>query len=530
MIGMKSSNPHLKNTKDIWILSVLILLSILAALPAVLNIKISPDSMIYSLMSQEVLSGNGMQIPIIKLVENYIPIKGTIPYPEEGQLLPLLFALLGGVTPQNFLPAQIINVISHVVISVFTFLLMRKIHDNKGYALLTGILVSLAYPMLWNAHHMITESLFTAFTVVVLYFLVLSRHCENNRFIRNIFLASMCASLAIFTRFPGVTLIPVFFWEALILLKSNSKKSKYISAALATIPPIITVGILFIRNYLHSGTIFGWNPPPFERSYLDAFTGTMNMIFKQFSLGARPVTLITIFAILFILYIIVNTNSRRELSKYVHSGLDLVIVFIASYASLIIIAMAKSQSVYELRFVSPLVPYLFILCIIIIVFIWETVRLKGFSKLSLCGIIISLAIITFGNCYKSYQRSGEFFYKQASRYSILKSPTYIWIKENYGEDTIIATNRPYEFSFFGGYSTMVFPHRRFDKNYRIDNIGLILPGRMSAIGSRVLALFDKVEEPYEGKYLAELFNKRESNDNFTLIREFSDGVVFELRE
>jgi len=527
---MEIPAPYSKNKHEIWIYSVLIILSTLAALVAVNNIKISPDSMIYALMSQEIISGNGLRIPIIKLVENYVPINGMIPYPEEGPLLPIFFALLGGVTPQNFLPAQIINVISHVVISIFTFLLMKKLYDNKGIALLTGILVSLTYPMLWNTHHMITESLFTALTVAALYFLILSRHSDSNRSIGNLFIASICASAAILTRFPGVALIPVFFWEVFILVKNKSKKFKYVSAILTAIPPIITIGILFIRNYIHSGTIFGWNPPPFERSYLSAFTGTIKMIFQQFSLGERTVTLITIFTILFIFYIIVNTNSRRELSRYVHSGLDLIMVFIVSYTVLIFLAMAKSQSVFELRFVSPLVPFLFILCIIIIVFVWEIIRLKGLSKLSLCGIILSLGIITFGNCYKTYLRSGEFFYKQESRYSILNSPTYNWIKENYGENTIIATNRPYEFSFFGGYSTVVFPHRRFDKNYRIDNIGLILPNRMSEIGSRVLALFEKVEEQYEGKYLTELFNKRENNDKFALIHKFSDGVVYELRE
>lgn len=529
-MNMKPCGPYFKSKHEICLYGILLISAILPALLAVINIKISPDSMIYALMSQEIISGNGLKIPIIKLVENYVPVNGTISYPEEGPLLPILFALLGGVMPQNYLPAQIINVISHLLISIFTFLLMKKLYDNQGIALLTGILVSLAYPMLWNTHHMITEPLFTALTVIVLYFLVLSRHSDNKRRMRNHFLAGIFTCFAILARFPGIALIPLFFWEALVLMRSTSNKRKYLSAVLATIPPIITVSILFLRNYLHSGTIFGWNPPPFERSYLNAFTGTIDMIFRQFSLGQRPAAFITIFAILFVIYIILNSDARKELSKHVHSGLDLVAVFTCSYTMLIFLAMAKSQSVYELRFVSPLVPFLFILCIIINLFVWETIRSKGLSKLSLCGIILSLGIITFGNCYKTYQRSGEFFYKQQSRYSILNSLTYTWIKENYGKNTIIATNRPYEFSFFGGYSTVVFPHRRFGKNYRIDNIGSILPDRMSVIGSRVLALFEKVEEQYEGKYLATLFNKREDNDNFILIHEFPDGVVYELRE
>jgi len=66
--------------------------------------------MAYSLMSQELLSGNGMRLPIIRLDAPYEVIYGTIAYPEEGPLLTMLFALMGGVTPLNYLPAQIVNV------------------------------------------------------------------------------------------------------------------------------------------------------------------------------------------------------------------------------------------------------------------------------------------------------------------------------------------------------------------------------------------------------------------------------------
>ncbi len=64
---MKTSTPHFKNKHEIWIYSILIISSVLAALIAVKNIKISPDSMIYSLISQELVSGNGIRLPVIRL-------------------------------------------------------------------------------------------------------------------------------------------------------------------------------------------------------------------------------------------------------------------------------------------------------------------------------------------------------------------------------------------------------------------------------------------------------------------------------
>ena len=71
---MQTSIPFLKSKHKTWIYSILVVLAILPALLAVKNIKISPDSMVYALISQEILSGNKIRLPIIKLVENYVPI------------------------------------------------------------------------------------------------------------------------------------------------------------------------------------------------------------------------------------------------------------------------------------------------------------------------------------------------------------------------------------------------------------------------------------------------------------------------
>jgi 4-amino-4-deoxy-L-arabinose transferase-like glycosyltransferase len=529
---MKPYKTHFKNTYDICIYGILLISAILPALFAVKHIKISPDSMVYALISQEIVSGHGIKIPMIyDFRDHLVFINGSVPYLGEPPLLPILFALLGGVTPQSFLPVQIINVISHVVTTIFTFLLMKRLYNNKLVALLTGMLVSISFPLLWDANRMLTESLFIALTAAMLYFLILSRYSERGQSIGFLFIASICISAAILTRFAGVSLIPVFFWGIFILVKNKSVKLKNVFTILAMAVPFITVGVLFTITYIISGTIFGWDPPSPGRSYLSALAGTINMIFFQFHLDTRAVTLVTLFVILFFLYIIVSSNVRREMSKYFHSGLDLIIVFIISYTVLISLAMTKTQTFFELRFMHPLVPFLFILCIIMLVAVMEMVRFKGFSKLSLCGMILSLGIITFGTCYKTYLNSGYFSHKDGGHYLILDYSTYKWIKENYEKDVIITTNKPYHLSFFGGYSTIRLPHKRFEKNTPIpDNMETFLPDRMSKFGSRVLVLFGEVDEQHEGSYLAKLFNKREDDDNFVLIRAFSDGVVYQLRE
>lgn len=526
---MRELKLYSENRHKIYIYLIL-LTSILLALLAVKNIKISPDSMIYALISQEMLSGNGISLPIIfNLEDNYDFINGTIPYVGGPPLLPILFALLGGVTPQNFLPAQIINVISHVAVAIFTFLLMKKLYGKQGIALLTGMLVSLSFPLLWNTHYIITESFYISLAVAAIYFSTLSRHSDQQQLNRNLFIASICTSASVLTRFAGVALIPVFFWGIFVLAKNKKIKFRLTSIAIIILP-LITTGALFLRTYFVSGTIHGIALPSPERSYLEAFTGTIKMIPLQFGLGEDLITSVAIITVLLILYIIVNINVRTELSKYVHSGLDLIIVFIISHTALITHAMAKSQTVFELRYMSPLTPFLFVLYMIFFAVVWDTAKIRGFKRLSACGLILSLGLITSGNCYKTYMNSEAVFSKQTGHYRILNSPTYIWLKENYPGNVRVTTNRPFHLSFFGGYSTIRLTHRRFE-NYRIpDNMESFLPKRMSKFGSRVLVLFEDVDEQYEGSYLSGLFNKREDDKNFVLMHEFPDGVVYNLKE
>ena len=529
---MKSYGTYFKNKYAICMYGILFISAILPAILAVKNIKISPDSMMYSLVSQEIISGNGISLPMIfDMQDNHVFINGTIPFVLEPPLFPILLALLGGITPQSFLAAQILNVISHAVTSIFTFLLIKKIYNNNGMALLTGILVSISLPLLWNTHRILSEPLFIALTVAVIYFLTLARDSDRRRFNRNLFIASICTCAGILLRSAGAGLIPVFLWGTFILVKNKNIKIKHVSNIITTMLPFITAGAVFIRAYIMSGSIHGWIPSSPDRSYFDAFSVTIRMIFGQFDIGESHIILIAIFMVLFALYIIINADVRRELLKYIHSGLDLIIFFIISYTALIMYGMAKSQTVIEVRYMSPLAPFIFILCVLIIAAVWKNIRLKGFSKLSLCGLILSLGIITFGNFYKTYVNSSALFSKDAGHYRILNSPTYQWIKENYGENVIITSNRPYHLSFFGGYSTIRLPHKRFEKNTPIpDNMEFFLPNRMANLRSQVLALFDQADEQYEGKYVAGLFNKREDDDNFVLMREFSDGVVYQLKE
>ncbi|RJR19640.1 MAG: hypothetical protein C4581_04680 [Nitrospiraceae bacterium] len=527
---MKKYRNNFKNISSAWIYILMIIIAAVAASLAVDNIKLSTDSLRYGLISQQILSGNGIRIPAIRLEDNYIPVSGAIPYLEQPPLLPILLALLGSVTPDSFFPAQLLNMVCHIVSTVFTFLIMVKLYDNKIIGLLTGTLVSFSYPMLKLTQNIISEPLFIALTVAAVYFLVLLRTSNQFQFGRLIVVASFFATASIMTRWAGVSLIGLFLVEFLILVKNKRPEAMKLSTYIAIAMPIVATIALFTRNYIISGTIRGINQPSPGRTYINAITGTIRMIFEQFQLGTYAIILIALLLTAFIILVLVRVNLRKESLKLFNSGLGSIIFFMLTYITLIIITMAEKQAQFEVRYVSPLVPFLFVCLILITVLIWKEIEFKAFSKLSLIGTTLSLSIIVSGNFYKTFVHIPDFSYKQEKVYSILNSCTFKWVKDNYDITRLITTNKPYHLSFFGGYSTIITPHSKFDWNIKVP-VGMesLLPIRMNKIGSQVLVLFEPVEEPYDGSYLANLFVKRETDDTFTLAHKCADGAVYILR-
>ncbi len=348
---------------------------------------------------------------------------------------------------------------------------------------------------------------------------------------RSIFVAGLFASAAILSRYAGIALIPLFFWEAIILIKNKKIQYQYKSIIFAIVTPVITILSLFARNYILTGTTRGIHLPSPERSYMEAFAGTIKMLYLQFQLGEKSGTLLLILMILFIIYLAINTNLRRELLKFSKSGLDLLILFIIIYTALIIVTLVNDQPYYELRYMSPSVPILFVLSIALIVFVWDQIKLKGFPKLSLIGMLLSLGIIAFSICYKASSYFPDLRYKQEKVYSIMNSCAYGWMIDNYGENVVVTTNKPFRLSFFGGYSTLVLPSRKWIPNARIpENMKQELPKRMSEVGSQMLVLFDGIKEQHYESYVMGLFSKREDDANFALVYECPDGVVYKLKE
>ena len=481
------------------------------------------------MISEQILSGNGIRVPLIRLEDRYIPVNGAIPFLDQLPLVPILFALMGGLTHESYLPAQALNLLSHVAIAFFTFLLMKQLCGRKSIALLTGMLVSFSYPLLWATNHISTEPLFVAMTAGTMYFFVLSRNAGHGRYSRHILIAAAFAGTSILTRNAGIAVIPVFFWALFVLFIKKRPEAKYPSNILAIALPVITIMTLFLRNYMVSGSLRGFEQVSPERSLPEAFAGIMQMIYDQFHLGGNAIILIKLSALVFIGAIFISADLRKKLSKSMGEGLDLIIVFMISYTALICLTMATQQWRFEVRYMYPLVPFLFVVCNLMIVFLWDSIGLTKLKKISLAGMVLSLSIVTLGSCYKTYVNFHEFSYKQEKAYALLSSCAFDWIKANIAEDTVIVTNRPFHLGFFGGYPTVALPHKRFNPTIIVpEDMERVLPQQMLKFGASAVALFVEAEEQYEGKYIATLFNKRGSDDNFSMAYECSDGVVYTL--
>lgn len=529
---MNSSNRHFNSKNTVLTYAVLIIVSTIVALLIVKNIKISPDSITYSLVSQQILAGKGISVPMIWFDSKAIPVDGVVPMLMHPPLFSTVLAILGGVKPDNYLAAQLLNLICHVTIAIFTSLLMKRLYDNKCIALITGILVTISLPLIIATNHIWSDTLFIALTVAAVYFLTISRNYDNKHSIGKLFIASICTSAAISTRHAGIAILALFFWEIIIMLMKNKKlRSEYLFFIFAVALPIITLITLLARNYMVSGLIRRWVNPQVERPYFEAFTGTVKMMLLQFQLGKLSMTLILIIITLFILYIAINTNTRKESLKSFNSGLELLIIFIISYTALISYSLSTELERFELRFMYPLVPFLFVISMFLTVLISKMLKLQGFSKLSFYGALLLIGLIALGNCYKTFRYLPELFHKQDKIHSFQQTCTYNWIKEHYQNNTIIVSDEPYYLSFFGGYSTVILPHKRWGKTTRIhENMGTLLPERMQEIGARVLVLFNEIKEEDFGSYLARLAKKRENYDRFTLAYACSDGVVYQLKE
>ncbi len=502
----------------------------LAGLYATYHIRLSPDSMHYALASQQIRSGRGVRVPIIPFQGPSADTRGTVPFLIQPPLLPLFLALLGGVAPGKVWPAQVLNIFSHTAIALFSCLIAKRL-CGASFGIITGIAVAFALPLLLVSQYLWSEPLFIALVVMCIWCLQMSRYVNREQF--PLYGAGLLAAAAIATRFAGVALIPLFLWETIRIWKSRTEKSAIVFRIIAFLVPLCIVAILFVRNYVLSGTIRGFQCPNPQRSIYAAICSVMQGIALQFGIKGFKAQIAILFLIFLVIVILVRSKMDRNIQA-LKKGLDMIILFMVSYTGVIIVAMVRYQPHLELRFVAPLVPFILITAVFIIELAWRSMTVTRIHKLLLhSGRIIFIILIIVGLLFTLWWKSSFFSPVETVNKRFLSSQTFGWLKTSLPPETIIATNEPFKVAFWGGYPTLRLINRLWNPYHDIpDDMCYQLPRRMSEVGSHYLILFadeDGLDEEHFGEFVSALSRRKRADiDKFRLMYNCSDGVVYHL--
>lgn len=523
----------MKELKSNIAVGAVILVALLAAARTAYYIQLDNDGMRYGLVADQILLGRGLRKPVMFNDLHFAtPLDsfGTVPYTTQQPLLPVLYALMDGVRPGRLWPGQILNVCAHVLISLFSFMIARRLAGTVA-GVASGIIVALSYPLLRVVGHLWTEALFIALVMVTIKLLQASRMRSPGW---GYLLGSSAAAAAAFaTRSIGVALVPLFLWEAVVAWRRGGLRPA-IRTLLITVPvPLIVIAALWSRNFLLTGTIRGDWLPDTGRSWIVGLTGFMGVTVNQFGvygLCLRAALSAILFgipctALLFL------PKGKTEISNLWREGLDLVLLAAICYIVVIAHSLAGSQAVFEIRFAAPLVPLIIITAVVVVVRGWNIlgeIRLRRLTSFCLLG---SLLLIGTGEAVRSFKLLPK------------DAETLFWYRESYWckwmvshcePGSIIVTNVPCRVPFFSGIAALRPPYRGHNPFKRIPhNMDEILPRKMKEIGAKYILLVDVwngLPEEHWGEFMAALSRREPISDRFTIVQEWPGSVVYELKE
>jgi len=331
---------------------VVVICALLVGLYATHRLQPWNDAKRYSLVSQQLLNGRGLRVPIVYFsdeTKNNPDAAGTIAFLEQPPMISMLLAMLGGVGPGDLFPARVLNVSGLVIVALFCALITNRLVNtqcaqrnmrnsirttqharrNTILGIVCGIAVAFAYPLLLVSRFWFSELIFTAFMVVCIWLLISARQSAKRG--PCLFGAGIFAAAAIATRFAGVALIPVFLWNAVVSAKNKNAKRLITGTFISTVVPVFAVGVLLARNFVLSGTVRGFHQPDQKRPWYVAAYGILSKISGQLGIqklfGDRLALILIGVAVLIAAVIFLN-HKRSDIVRIFRAGFDLILVFI----------------------------------------------------------------------------------------------------------------------------------------------------------------------------------------------------------
>ncbi len=436
-------------TKQLAIIFALVTLLNILALNN--HIGIFGDDASYVLVAKSVVQGEGY---------SSIYYIGAPPHLLYPFVFPLLLAPVIAIFGYNFLVMKLLVVFLSLISFCLCYLLVNEIYGSKTASGI-AFLVSLNPLIFVFSHSIMAEMPYMLFSLAAIYFFMLSESAlDKKRSIKALFTISIIfLLLTYFTRPTGITLFAAFITYIIaekMLIKKDNIKAKYLAiitffaflipVALWTLRTALLsqkserVSFFFLKDVFNPalGTV-GFSDlvlRAFDNAYYYLGFAVKNDLAKA-SLNIPPSSLYLVVAGVTLVWMVIAFGFFRSASNK-RSVIDYYLFF---YLGLIMIWPFAT-----LRFIVPILPFLFLYFIIGVRSALEAARItKKKSESLLKSIVIAILTISVAGCafgiylehkadyypksWQEYNEVSEYAssFPEDARFAVRKcSPFYLW--------------------------------------------------------------------------------------------------------
>jgi 4-amino-4-deoxy-L-arabinose transferase-like glycosyltransferase len=515
-------------------LTILMVLTISYSLIATKNMYVEWDSMRYLLVAEEIQKGNGVKSPLIWFEGGPLEVQdGKAALTEQPPGYSIILAGLKKLFNNYILSARILNLISHLLISLIVLILVYKF-TSPLVAFISALSVTFSLPLLFGVSSVWPEHIFTLTTLCSVFCILEFR--STGKLNGWWFSAALFASAAIVIRYAGIFLILVLLWEAIRWWKHTSMTFRKLIAVLTgPIIPIITFLVFLFRNYYYTNNFRGFAQPSPDRTLVEAFIGAYNLFFSIFGIKA-PIKIIGISTIILAVILVLSLPLRKspptkeKFSKVWNDGLEPVVFTTVAYFGFIVFIMFRSQPLFEERFLYPLVPIIYIAVAIFVGWIYR--NMKDNKKEGVLRIVSFLLIagLSFGNITQTIRHFSTVNKRPSPDRQIRESQrALLWLEKN-PNVKIVATNLPFIIAYHAKRSVLRLPQRYHNPWFHIpEDMESALPKRMKDVGAEYLILIGTdLKSEYWGKFISMIANSESNYKPFKLIDSSPNTKIYKL--
>lgn len=431
----------------------LLSISVVVFLRATSNgIGVLPDSVSYFTAAENLLNGGDL-----------INYDGT-PMTHWPPFYPIVLSICGLLGDNPVDTSRYFHAFFYSL-NLFLFCLIIYLCANRKIInmILGGVFFLSSRSILYMHVFALSEPLFLALLLMSMLFLFLYFQKEKERYM---FLFSIFLSLAIGTRYIGITLLPSFIL-VLLMFSEKPKKTKIINLLLITITSLAPMGLWIIRNFALTGSTanrnFQYNP--IETDKLTNFINTAHDFYVSLSRSQSITNFNFFIGIAIVAFIIFITMRKKKMNDHIQPNDYVVItfglIFFVSYVFFLLFSISffDASTPIDTRLLSPV----FVALTVSLFDLIEKSKITQNHRVSI--IVIALMVLLIGNNIPR-------FIKDIARYSkgmgynspwLDSSPTLNLLKSMHPNEKIITNARDLVF-FKTGLLGEWFPSRVTSSN------------------------------------------------------------------